>query len=218
MLGRTFWAWVIVVAAALGSDSSNLAVGAPTTSPAPAVERTLRLKIVDATNRRPIGAVALTLHFTELGDPIRATTDSAGIYDVRFPVGQKADVAVGAAVEGYAGAWVNIRTNDDAEPPKQLELPLERGTVIGGIIRNEAGKPIAGANVTFTDENSREVSGVFVSGKPTSVTTGPDGRWQSDQAPKDLRKLALAASHPEYLSVSVGGDSNTRTPAPSELF
>jgi hypothetical protein len=178
----------------------------------------MRLRVIDATNRKPIGAVQLTLHFTELGDPIRAHTDSAGIYDVRFPVGRKADVAVGAAVEGYAGAWVNIRTDVDADPPKQFELPLERGTLIGGIVRNDAGPPIAGATVTFTDEASRQVGGVFVSGKPTSITTGADGRWRSDQAPADLRKLAIVASHPDYLSLIVGGESNTRAAAPSELF
>jgi protocatechuate 3,4-dioxygenase beta subunit len=86
----------------------------------------------------------------------------------------------------------------DIKLPATLELKLQPGIKIGGTIRDEAGKPIAGANVELSMPITwpRAASRVFTL---TEMKTDSAGRWQFDGAPSDTTHLSVRVKHPHYL-------------------
>jgi protocatechuate 3,4-dioxygenase beta subunit len=95
---------------------------------------------------------------------------------------------------------VHVLWDDDRHPiklPLQKELRFEPGTTIGGIVKDEAGRPIEGATVDVNapaTESERRNS-VFTLG--TARTDG-QGRWRLDTAPKNLDELWTRVEHPRY--------------------
>jgi hypothetical protein len=103
--------------------------------------------------------------------------------------------------------------------PGEYLMALERGTTIGGVVTDEAGKPIAGADVTLMleREGDRSLGLTTVPGERASlydvhVKTDPEGRWHFDQAPARLARVAVQLSHPDFVS----DDPLSRREAPAE--
>ncbi len=103
--------------------------------------------------------------------------------------------------------WDDERHPVDMPPSK--ELRFEPGTTIGGIVQDEAGHPIAGAESTS--------SGLRPSARPCTASsrsapseTDAQGRWRLDVAPKDLSNVSVHPQHPRYMQ-RPGGSAHRRT-------
>jgi RNA polymerase sigma factor (sigma-70 family) len=95
---------------------------------------------------------------------------------------------------------IYILWDDDRHPvklPKAKELRFEPGTTIGGIVRDEADQPIAGAtvHVNAPPTENKDSNSVFTLGEPK---TDAQGRWRLDVAPKDLIGIFGNVTHPHY--------------------
>ena len=93
-----------------------------------------------------------------------------------------------------------IRCDDRRHPlelPASKELRFEPGTTIGGIIKDQAGRPIAGASVQVyaPPTECEAASNVFSLG---ALDTDAQGRWRLDVAPRGLGGVYLQVEHPRY--------------------
>ncbi len=81
--------------------------------------------------------------------------------------------------------------------PATKELRFETATAIGGVVRDEGGRPIAGALVALCGRPTEieSMHRVFTLG---SVESDAQGRWRLDVAPRDLGGVSVHASHPGY--------------------
>jgi len=90
---------------------------------------------------------------------------------------------------------------DDKRHPLELpaakELRFERGTPIGGIVKDEAGHPIAGATVRVLAPPT-ECEGANNSFALGELTTDAQGRWRLDVAPRNLAAVGMNIEHPHY--------------------
>lgn len=97
--------------------------------------------------------------------------------------------------------------------PREFTFQLEKGTTIGGFVKNEDGNPIKGAAVCVMLVNPSGETGLDQHPIPniwlaehdrtvdTRIFTEADGRWTLDRAPdgKDFGFLVML-NHPEYVS------------------
>jgi beta-lactamase regulating signal transducer with metallopeptidase domain/thiol-disulfide isomerase/thioredoxin len=81
--------------------------------------------------------------------------------------------------------------------PASKTFALEPGTTIGGVVRDESGRPIEGATVSITMEPAESDSSnyVFHIGTPK---TDAQGRWRIDEAPANLGSVGIRIEHPKY--------------------
>ena len=172
--------------------------------------------VVESATNKPIDGVKLT---ARLNNQQRTwTTDEAG--HARLDVdGGARSLTITATRDGYVPmtvTWTSPRPRESALPGEYL-LKMERGTTIGGAVTDEAGKPIAGADVTLSIQRKGEgprgrfaAFGGPAGGSPqqpserAAVTgirlkTDPEGRWQFDQAPANVETVRVQLAHPDVL-------------------
>jgi beta-lactamase regulating signal transducer with metallopeptidase domain len=93
------------------------------------------------------------------------------------------------------------------ELPTQLQLKFDAGHTIGGIVQDEQGRPIEGAQVDPHMHWPWRQSYVFrtnlmldAEGRSRSdIVTDAEGRWQWDGAPEDLSQAQIDITCPGYL-------------------
>ncbi len=96
------------------------------------------------------------------------------------------------AMEFY---WSDVR-HAISLPESQL-VRLELGVPIRGVVQDEAGKPIAGADVTaWTSVEMEQPRSGYALG---TTKTDEQGRWRIDDAPANLSPVGVEVSHPDYL-------------------
>ena len=88
--------------------------------------------------------------------------------------------------------------------PDRLTLKMERGRTIGGIVRNEDGEPVEGANVLICLRGSkspdRTAPRIENDIWEMPASTDSAGRWKFHAAPENLEFLHVRMEHPEYIS------------------
>lgn len=84
------------------------------------------------------------------------------------------------------------------ELPKELDVKLQPGFKIGGVVQDEKGLPIAGARVNLYMPSAFPRSGYSFS--LATLTTDRTGQWTFDNVPKDLSNVNASVSHTEYLN------------------
>lgn len=104
--------------------------------------------------------------------------------------------------------WQRESRATSGEIPEELRFTLKPATMIGGVVRDEAGKPIAGAKVeifnvfTGMPRPAGEKLGVRSEPLPwlaqgeTAIVTDEEGRWQATNIPSD-EELGVTSKGPE---------------------
>lgn len=98
--------------------------------------------------------------------------------------------------------WLNRDSKKDPLPTK-FSFKLPKGTVVGGSIVNQEGKPIEGAKVSLS------VSGPKVEGQRAeqsiyglTVKTDAKGNWSTATIPEKLVGISLRVEHDDFVSDS----------------
>ncbi|NUN95405.1 MAG: hypothetical protein HUU16_04470 [Candidatus Omnitrophica bacterium] len=112
-----------------------------------------------------------------------------------------------ASVPGYVplhGMWFREIEPRFARLPGFILLELEKGTRIGGIVKDEAGNPVSGAEVEisiYRQEKDSDPDAVRPNLSGLAETTDSEGRWSCAKLPEPLvgYNLSLSYSHPDYM-------------------
>jgi hypothetical protein len=161
----------------------------PTVSPADAAEKqTILLRVTDQATGNPVEGVAVGLR-TEKGKA-NAQTDARGQCSLEIPDSASTYCWVSAKKDGFVPVnleWTS-RTGEKPRVPSEVALPLERGTTIGGLIRDDRGNPIAGATVfvLVPSNDPREPGKPRVNLWDYEAKTDAEGRWHCDIVPAKL--------------------------------
>lgn len=166
-------------------------------------------RVVDAQTGLPLAGVAIQVRIDR--DSTNTTTNELASVPVVVPGGKVERVSIWASKDGYVP--ISVTWNGLGGPldlPVEYTLKLERGTTIGGIIRDEDDRAVEGATVYLL------VPGTDVLGQPRpriwehAVKTDAEGRWHSDIMPSKLDEIWIRLSHPDYASDTTYG----KTPPP----
>jgi hypothetical protein len=113
--------------------------------------------------------------------------------------------------DGYVPQFVHWEQLDE-NPPDTFTIKLTKGTLVGGIVKNEEGAPIAGAKVEVMlvrdpKESLKRTSVTsWLAEGDDAKTTDATGRWSLDNVPEGEVKLLLKINHPDYLGDKGWGD------------
>jgi uncharacterized GH25 family protein len=180
------------------------AVAAPqagTPTPAKAGTGKLTLHAVEAVTHKPLEGVSVFYQGSFDGKYRKATvlTDKAGEAVIEWPAAAKVDrLNLTAKKPRFVPVHINWSGGGlDLTLPSEKTLRFEAGTTIGGIVQDEAGRPIANATVTVTapPTESDQPNYGFQLAEPR---TDKDGRWHFEEAPAILAEIGVRVEHPDY--------------------
>ncbi|HZZ28931.1 MAG TPA: carboxypeptidase regulatory-like domain-containing protein [Pirellulales bacterium] len=112
-------------------------------------------------------------------------------------------------VSGFHG-WEKDPPAKRKPVPEEFTFHLKTGTVMGGTVVDEEGKPIAGATVTINSDPGGLLA-------YDDLKTDAEGRWKLGTAPPgDKLVIHVIASHPDFISVRSYYDMNLDDRVPIE--
>jgi protocatechuate 3,4-dioxygenase beta subunit len=121
------------------------------------------------------------------------------------------DLRLWARKEGYAPLFAIWWPKNDpalAAIPEEFTYPMQPGTIMGGIIRNDDDQPIEGVKVEAQYDGKaiqaglggRAVFDSWLSSGEGAITTNSDGRWKLDNVPPgDEVEVRVKLSHPDFI-------------------
>ena len=128
-------------------------------------------------------------------------TDANGRLDIKHSTGPS-DWHFGVDVWGKGRAMQRHNWGIDANKPipEGETIRLQSGESLGGLVKDEAGRPIAGATILLWSHNYKKKDPHEILFDLRAIT-GPDGRWQTSGAPETTGELlGFRVIHPDFLS------------------
>jgi hypothetical protein len=194
-------------ASVIGAQADDPRRAEPRTEPTkqPAIEREVRtvfFRVVDRSLRQPVAGVTLSASI-DCKVVRQQVTDASGRLVIPLPPVRFDNLTVTARKEGLAPmkAYLWRSAVPALEVPRSFTLTMERARSIGGIVRDEDGRPIEGVSVTpYVTGPADRVREMLDLGDVVA-RTDPEGRWHIDVIPVnfDLGRLRFRCAHPEFL-------------------
>ncbi|HEY1599586.1 MAG TPA: carboxypeptidase regulatory-like domain-containing protein [Pirellulales bacterium] len=113
---------------------------------------------------------------------------------------------------GFAPLFVQWWPDKEADGnliPDEFTFQMQPGTLLGGVVKNDDGQPIVGAEVEVRYDRGgiaehpeqRAVFDAWLSSGPISIRTDAEGRWTLRNAPPgDDVAVQIKLSHPDYIN------------------
>lgn len=180
----------------------------------------LTIIVLDAVTGQPVAGA-------EVGAPYgdwrkaqpRRLTDERGRFLLQIPTppreqrAQMGNINVSISHSNYAGravAWTSSGGDVYATLPSEATVRLEAGAVIGGVVRDERGAPLAGVRVLLSgsdyrgfsmgtsEKKSHEYAQLYLTDKeqPAAVTDA-EGRWRFPHFPSELETIEITLIRPD---------------------
>jgi len=174
-------------------------------TPAAREVRTVFFHVVDQKTRQPLSGVVLKV-WVDGKITRQLTTDESGRMVIPLPEKGFERLTVTARSDGLVPMRVYLRhfAVRETEIPRSYTLAMERGTSIGGIVRDEQGRPIEGVTVALYESSPEDRGREALDLDGITARTDAQGRWHLDIIPAalDLGHLHFSYSHPEFLSLT----------------
>ncbi|NQT14484.1 MAG: carboxypeptidase regulatory-like domain-containing protein, partial [Planctomycetes bacterium] len=175
----------------------------PAESEAESKTQSLRVRVVDESGK-PLVGTKLTVVY--LGHKDAYTTDAEGKATVVVPVPDARANTTSAYIVAYPDGyppmrkrWQNDAGNDLI--PAEFTFAYERGRTIGGVVRDEEGKPIQGVKVHLSISSEKyEQVGMCLALWDQVFLTDVEGRWDLGHVPQ-ADSMSVGLGHPDYISV-----------------
>ncbi len=186
-----------------GSGKAKKGRNAPAAPDDPNRVPAFHLIVLSAGDSRPIpnAKIEIRMYGTKLRFQKTFRTDSRGTLRLKYPeIPKSTSMNVTVRVPGRVPYFVNFgRQLTAASVPSQKVVRLKPGVAIGGVVVDEQGAPIAGADlglrIRVTESNSKqEVFSLLENTK-----TDEQGRWFLDGAPVPVTSLNIRINHPDFL-------------------
>jgi protocatechuate 3,4-dioxygenase beta subunit len=169
----------------------------------------IQVSVADGKSGKPIADAVVVANAIHDGGQRRShtflyCTDSRGECRVALAKANLVATQVTVQKPGYATlckSWSSpsvpfMSSHLLAELPERHAVKMPPSQTIGGIVRNQAGEPIAGAQVRV-DAYQEEVGGMTRINR--AVQTDKDGRWQVEGVAAEALDISLGFKHPEYI-------------------
>lgn len=181
----------------------------------PGLTGTQFVTVLDAATDQPVVGAQVKTHGREGQDtPDFAEYDREGVTGANGVAAvQKGEhglerLEIRVEAEDYAGYRHEFDLKKGDILPANLEVRITGGLTLGGIVEDPDGNPIGGATVRchvgWRGEAERKVIEQY-SFDRRETTTDAEGRWKVKGVPEPvLSSLAVAASHPDHVSVGIG--------------
>jgi len=156
------------------------------------------VRVEDVTTGKPIANARVRLNVEDekatyfFGEQ---TTDARGATAVEYPSKQITRMSLAVIAPGYATLFHNVSISD---LKKELGLKLARGVTVGGLVKDQNGKPVAEAKV-IVSAVARDEVGQFVLSEYDSAQSDSSGKWSSSALPSDFKSLSLEITHPRFM-------------------
>jgi beta-lactamase regulating signal transducer with metallopeptidase domain len=128
-------------------------------------------------------------------------TDANGRLDINHSAGSSYQ-NFGVDVWGKGRAMQRHNWGIDANKPipDRETIRLQPGESLGGVVKDEVGRPIAGATILLWSHNYKKKDPHELLFDLRAIT-GPDGRWRTSGAPETTGELlGFQVIHPDFLS------------------
>jgi RNA polymerase sigma factor (sigma-70 family) len=174
----------------------------PTNRPAPPQ---MALQLLEAESGAPLPGAKLHLFYLLAdgrGKAVKAVAGADGRLGVDFPQAPYRALNLFVTADGHVPkvtSWGFRRPM-----PSEYTMQLERGLTIAGLVRNEAGEPVAGAEVHFSGPgNDMSLADNIQFGPDTTARTDAHGRWSCNLIPRDFEQLSLVVTHQDYAEANL---------------
>ncbi|HEV8291650.1 MAG TPA: carboxypeptidase-like regulatory domain-containing protein, partial [Tepidisphaeraceae bacterium] len=184
------------------------ATGAKKAAAAQVGDRDLEIQVIDAASKQPLEGVELSINM-QPGGSRKDRTENRGKAWLMLPPDDPKYLSISAKLSGYVGKHMDWR--GEALPATHV-IEMEKGSSIGGIVKDEEGNPIRGAGVSvmFPGDSKGARRGMYMSEGP--FRTDDEGKWRCDVVPADLTNLSMRLDHPDFVS----DESYGATPRPPD--
>jgi beta-lactamase regulating signal transducer with metallopeptidase domain len=101
---------------------------------------------------------------------------------------------------GYAPYWAGWTNEGQTQPiPARFTAELESGWSVGGIIVDNAGKPIAGVKVRPSIQFKKRPGDQAALGMGSNLKTDDAGKWRFDSVPVSKSQVFVEIDHSEFM-------------------
>jgi len=175
--------------------------GGQTAAAADALPKTglLGVRVIDASGK-PLAGTKLKAAY--LGHKADYTSDAQGKATVAVPAPNGKFFSLIAHPDGYPPVrkWWRNEANADLIPA-EFTFTFEQGRTIGGVVRDEQGKPIQGVKIELgiTPDDDQQ-TGVALALWEAPLYTDSEGRWHLDHAPRKIGRMTIRLEHPDYVN------------------
>ncbi|MHB1037353.1 MAG: carboxypeptidase regulatory-like domain-containing protein [Pirellulales bacterium] len=156
------------------------------------------VRVVDESGK-PLGGTKLTVSSPD--HKADYTMDVEGKATVVVPTPNAKYLSLIVSPEGYPPVrkwWPNNASNDTI--PAEFTFAYEKGRTIGGVVRDEQGKPIPGVRVALGMWAQRYAqAGMSLDLSASPVKTDAEGRWHLNHAPQEIGGMVVGLEHPDYI-------------------
>ena len=191
--------------AVTGSGAAPIPAPAPATRPAKA-ENAMRFNLLDAETGDPLAAAKLQVNYFRLGGDMKTMklfTDAQGQAMIEPP--QKPYTTANLFVTADRHVPKVVSWGPDGFP-KEYAMKLEVGSIISGVVIDEAQQPVPQATITFNGPGVDMAQKENIQfGSDTVQRTDSDGRWSCSMIPQSYKTIQVLLTHPQF------------APTPSEL-
>ncbi len=187
-----------VTVEAPSADAGATAVAAAPAFDEAATHGECRLRIVAADSGQPIAGA--TVHF-QVADAQTAhafgayQADREGRVTLDFPAEGITRFNLLVRAKGYGAHRQSI---DGRTLPPELVIKLDPGVAVGGVVRDDQGQPVAGAQVRVNGA-ARDAAGQVIEEEIETVETDAQGKWTCRSVPPNPQDLSFKVTHPEFL-------------------
>lgn len=166
------------------------------------------IRLLDAQDHTPVAGARVKAWFKSGDKTVEwgaYTTDGSGRVVLDLPSASRLAldiVAVGA--QHAATRFTQLPGGWAGGKPERAEavFKMPRGRRVGGIVRDDSGKPVSGANVSISSVVGGAAPGGFVLCEWPNVQTDSAGKWSIGAAPEHLKGLTICVEHPDFLSAT----------------
>ena len=184
-------------------------VAPPKTKQVPPADRTIDFRIVDRSTGKPLPGVRLTVK-VGADQTVDRTTDETGAMTLDYPLPRSRMMHVNTSKDGFTPMLVWIRhPRFDDEFPAIYTQSMAPTAPIGGVVKDEDGRPVAGAKVSptiFFNSNDPPPGREEIR-LADSYPTDTDGRWTCPSMPSGYNpaRLAIRVHHPDFQPFGIFG-------------
>jgi RNA polymerase sigma factor (sigma-70 family) len=192
----------------VGAAKAPRAVAAQTATVEPSrPARTLSLEVVSEADNAPLPGAAVWAQVNwGQSRGSQAKTDDEGRCTIAIPGQVASFLRVVVIHRGFAP--IELKWTAGEPIPETYTVAVDRGAPIGGTVRDQKGRPIAGARVHPVVSAAPPRGGrARYPGRESdfaAAITDQEGRWQSEALPASIRAetlLELVTRHPDYVGL-----------------